>query len=416
MTETSIHILFVEEDVADQVSVERFVRKLSLGYKLDTVASAAQAVQRLKTSRYDVALIDYRFTDGTAFDLLQQLGETPAIFLSGTGTEELVAMALERGAYDYLIKDPGHNYLALLPGTIQKVLARKEAEQRLTATEARYRDLLETVLDLYFCVNEQGGILLINRAGAAQLGYTSSELLGQSVMALVHPGDAEGLKQHFLVAAANPTRLHPIEFRFARKDGQSMTVAADVRAQPAMGRQVPVIRILARDITARKAAAETATTLARPPRPAPPPRPVMAEAVETMRGSETLLVVDDAPEQRAVAAAMLAKLGYRVVSAENGSAALELMKQARIGEGESSRSPFDLVLLDMAMDKGPDGLETYRQILRLFPGQRCIIVTGGGQNDQVLQTQALGAGPLVSKPYTFRMIGAAVRRELDRPG
>jgi DNA-binding NarL/FixJ family response regulator len=69
----------------------------------------------------------------------------------------------------------------------------------------------------------------------------------------------------------------------------------------------------------------------------------------------------------------------------------------------------------MIMDPGIDGLETYRQILELHPGQKAIIVSGFSENERVRAAQALGAGAYLRKPYTYDKIGLAVRTELDRP-
>ena len=419
MTARPISILLIENDIADQVSVEQFVRNTSTRHKLDSVSSAVEALARLKRGTYDVALVDYRFRDGTAFDLLQKLGTTPAIFLTNPGQEEIAAMALERGAYDYLIKDPNHNYLMLLLGTVEKVLARRKTEDALRESEARCRDLLDTVLDLYFCISDECTILLVNRAGAMKLGCTVSELFGTPITKLVHPSDAEKFKDMLLLAAAKPAETHRIEFRLMRRDGGVLHVVAELKAQPQRGKQIPVTRILARDVSA--AIVDEQKT--KSPVIAPQNRAVASSSVTgvpsvldpsaDLRGGERILVVDDTPEQRSISARMLAKLGYKVVTAEHGHAAINLMKKSK-GSDSSHGSPFDLVLLDMTMEENFDGLDTYREMLALYPGQRCIIVSGGGETDRVKQAQELGAGGFVPKPYTFREIGKAIRGELNR--
>lgn len=419
MTARPISILLVEDDIADQVSVEQFVRNFTTRYKLDAVSSAAEAVVRLKKNTYDMALVDYRFKDGTAFDLLQKLGPTPAIFLTNPGQEEIAAMALERGAYDYLIKDAKKNYLMLLPCTVEKVLVRRQAEEALRESETRNKDLLDIVLDFYFCISEECAVLLVNRAGAMKLGYTVSELLGAPLTKLIHTGDSEKVREALLLASAKTAETHRVDFRFIRKDGEVVHVAADLRTQPQHGKQIPVTRILARDVSASIAEKQKA----RSPMPPSLQRAAMSASVTgvpsvldpsaDLRGSERILVVDDTHEQRSISARMLAKLGYKVVTAEHGHAAIELMKQAK-GDDPSHKSPFDLVLLDMTMEKDFDGLDTYREMIALYPGQRCIIVSGGGETDRVKQAQELGAGGFVAKPYTFREIGKAIRSELNR--
>jgi len=82
--------------------------------------------------------------------------------------------------------------------------------------------------------------------------------------------------------------------------------------------------------------------------------------------------------------------------------------------GGKRTSPFDLILLDMSMEADFDGLDTYREMLKLYPGQRSIIVSGCCDMDRIGAAQALGAGEFVSKPYTFQTLGKAVRGELSR--
>jgi CheY-like chemotaxis protein len=123
----------------------------------------------------------------------------------------------------------------------------------------------------------------------------------------------------------------------------------------------------------------------------------------TGRG-ERLLVVDDVKEQRELALNMLERLGYRVEAVSSGEEALAYLGDRAV----------DLVILDMIMEPGMDGLETYRRMLEIRPGQRAIIVSGFSETERVRQAQELGAGAFVRKPYILEKIGLAVRSELDR--
>ncbi len=122
------------------------------------------------------------------------------------------------------------------------------------------------------------------------------------------------------------------------------------------------------------------------------------------RGSETILVVDDDGSQRDLACALLESLGYDVVSASNGEHGVEILK-AR---------PSDIVVLDMIMEDGFDGLDTYREMLKSQPHQKAVIVTGFAATDRVDEMHRLGAGTYVRKPYSRDSIGKAVRETLDR--
>lgn len=129
-----------------------------------------------------------------------------------------------------------------------------------------------------------------------------------------------------------------------------------------------------------------------------------AVPVEQMQGRESILVVDDIPEQRNIALRFLSRLGYTVHTVSNGEEAINYIKEHAV----------DLILLDMIMDPGIDGLETYRRIIKLKPGQKAIIVSGFSETERVREALNLGAGSYLRKPYIFDAIGYAVRAELDR--
>jgi two-component system cell cycle sensor histidine kinase/response regulator CckA len=72
------------------------------------------------------------------------------------------------------------------------------------------------------------------------------------------------------------------------------------------------------------------------------------------------------------------------------------------------------MVLDMIMAPGIDGLETYRRVLEINPKQKAIIVSGFSETDRVRETQTLGAGAYVKKPYIMEKIGMAIRAELGK--
>lgn len=125
---------------------------------------------------------------------------------------------------------------------------------------------------------------------------------------------------------------------------------------------------------------------------------------EYMGKGESVLVVDDVEAQREIATGMLRKLGYSVTSVSNGEEAVEYRKN----------NSADLIVLDMIMDPGINGRETYERIINLHPNQKAIIASGFSETDDVKATQELGAGQYIKKPYTLEEIGIAVRDELKK--
>lgn len=122
-----------------------------------------------------------------------------------------------------------------------------------------------------------------------------------------------------------------------------------------------------------------------------------------MGRGESLLVVDDVAEQRLIAQEMLKKLNYNVVAVPNGEEAVGYLK----------KHPVDLMLLDMIMGPGMDGLETFKKIVEFRPEQKAVIVSGFSESSRVKKVQALGAGAYVKKPYLLETLGHVIRKELD---
>jgi len=119
---------------------------------------------------------------------------------------------------------------------------------------------------------------------------------------------------------------------------------------------------------------------------------------------ESILVVDDIAEQRDVATGLLSKLGYEVHAVSSGEEAVEYLKSGKA----------DILVLDMIMPPGIDGLETYQRILEINPQQKAILVSGFSETNRVKKAQQLGAGAYVRKPYVMEKIGVAIRDELGR--
>jgi CheY-like chemotaxis protein len=133
--------------------------------------------------------------------------------------------------------------------------------------------------------------------------------------------------------------------------------------------------------------------------------PADAVPIEAYMGrGERILVVDDVDEQREIASVMLRKLGYQVEAAPNGEAAVEVAR---------AQQP-DLVVLDMIMDPGMDGLETYQKLLEINARQKAIIASGFSESEKVRTALQIGVGAYLKKPYLLEQIGLAIRTELDR--
>jgi len=125
---------------------------------------------------------------------------------------------------------------------------------------------------------------------------------------------------------------------------------------------------------------------------------------DLMGAGELILVVDDLEDQREIASSLLERLGYKVITASSGEEAVEYLKTNTV----------DLLMLDMIMEPGIDGLETYKRILKMHPEQKAIVVSGFSESKRIKELQRLGGGEYLKKPYSLETIGTVVRVELKK--
>jgi len=131
--------------------------------------------------------------------------------------------------------------------------------------------------------------------------------------------------------------------------------------------------------------------------------PDNSETVEQLTGAgEHILVVDDELHLRDLASQLLGVMGYKVDSVCSGELALEFIKE----------TPVDVIVMDMLMDPGMNGRQTYEEILNLYPDQKAIITSGFSESDDVKGALDLGAGVFIKKPYSMSKLGQAVKKVL----
>lgn len=118
--------------------------------------------------------------------------------------------------------------------------------------------------------------------------------------------------------------------------------------------------------------------------------------------NEKILVIDDVDYQRDIACSILRKLQYDPIAVASGEEAVEFVKDQAV----------DLLVLDMIMNNGIDGLETYKRISAIHPGQKAVIASGYSESDSVLRAQEIGAGSYIKKPYKLEQLGMTVWKEL----
>jgi CheY-like chemotaxis protein len=124
-----------------------------------------------------------------------------------------------------------------------------------------------------------------------------------------------------------------------------------------------------------------------------------------IRGTETVLLVDDEEPIRELGKDTLARFGYTVIMAPDGESALELYRE--------KNKEIDLIILDLIMP-GMGGRKCLERLLKINPQARVLIASGYSVNGPTKEALAAGARGFISKPYDLTQMLKAVREALDK--
>ncbi|MCW9035058.1 MAG: PAS-domain containing protein [Rhodospirillales bacterium] len=123
-------------------------------------------------------------------------------------------------------------------------------------------------------------------------------------------------------------------------------------------------------------------------------------------GSETILLVEDEPEVRTFTSKILEKLGYGVLQAQDGSEGIAALE---------NNNSIDLVLTDVEMPGGMNGLDLVREVRNRWPETKTLVMSGFPDNALGQEGVEIPEGDLLPKPFEKEDIAIMVRRILDRP-
>ncbi|KPJ66799.1 MAG: hypothetical protein AMJ43_06895 [Coxiella sp. DG_40] len=235
-------ILVIEDDKLDQMAFERLVESENLPYDYTIAGSISEAQSILSSEQFDVIISDYSLGDGTGFDILKSVKNTPVILVTGAGNEELAVKAWRAGAYDYLIKDLERNYLRALPITVENVIKHKMTEEKLQLLSGA----IMCTDDSVYITDLENKIIFVNRAFCKTYGYREEEIIGKDSNILwIERTQSRNTRSVFQVARGG----WGIGFYHKRKDGSVLPVSLSKSIiKDAKGNAVAVVGV-AHDIS-----------------------------------------------------------------------------------------------------------------------------------------------------------------------
>jgi two-component system response regulator PilR (NtrC family) len=129
-----------------------------------------------------------------------------------------------------------------------------------------------------------------------------------------------------------------------------------------------------------------------------------APAPQSLKG-RTILVVDDEASMREFLEILLTGEGFRVLTAPNGRAALEVLQK--------DPGPVDLVIQDLKMP-GMDGLELLRRLKAQSPALPVVVITAFSTWDNAVEAMRLGSYDYIRKPFDTDVIRSVVARAIEQ--
>jgi CheY-like chemotaxis protein len=121
-------------------------------------------------------------------------------------------------------------------------------------------------------------------------------------------------------------------------------------------------------------------------------------------GDETILVVEDDPDVRAFVSTFLEVLGYHVLEAEDGPAAMRLLAKA---------PHVDLLFTDVVLPHGVNGRELAEEAHKRYPHLKVLFTSGYTENAVVHHGRLEEEVELVAKPYKREFLARRVRQVLN---
>ena len=126
-------------------------------------------------------------------------------------------------------------------------------------------------------------------------------------------------------------------------------------------------------------------------------------AMDLLKGSEVILLVDDEDMILDVGRLMLEKLGYTVLVAQSGQMALDILKE--------KHSEIDLVILDMIMPSMGGG-ETFDNLRQAYPQLKVLLSSGYSIDGQAIQILRRGCNGFIQKPFNINNLSQKIREIL----
>ncbi|MDD1729684.1 MAG: PAS domain S-box protein [Methanospirillum sp.] len=178
-----ISLLYVDDEEVLLNQGKLFLER-SGEFRVDIMKSAHDALNSPVIQSYDAIISDYQMPEMDGIEFLKavrsQFGDIPFVLFTGRGREEVVIEAINNGADFYLQKGGSPKaQFAELTHKIKQAVRRKKAEKSLENSEKQLSDIIESLPDATFAINQTGHVIAWNCAIKEMTGVSSDQILGK---------------------------------------------------------------------------------------------------------------------------------------------------------------------------------------------------------------------------------------------
>jgi PAS domain S-box-containing protein/diguanylate cyclase (GGDEF)-like protein len=247
-----VRVILVEDQ---PMEAEIAVRQLEAGgFSCNWTRVESESVLRraLTVEKPDLILSDFTLPgfDGlSALDIAREIApDTPFIFLSGTIGEERAIDALQRGAYDYVLKT---NMARLVPA-VRRALNDASIRRARISLEQQLRDIVATSQDWIWEHDRDGKFTFCSDSVRSTLGYAPEEIVGRNAAQFVHPEDLAALDSAMHSLGPNQRTATNLQARWRHRNGSYRWLERNMLVLLGDGGQVVGFRGSERDFTERR--------------------------------------------------------------------------------------------------------------------------------------------------------------------
>ena len=250
-------ILILEDVKSDVLLIEYQLNKSNFNYTSKAVKTKAEYLSALKHYKPDIILSDYNLPQFSGlealFSALELSPNTPFIFVTGILDEKTAVGLLEKGAWDYLLKD---NLLRLIPAVENALKLKNEKEKllktqkELKQTAEKYRDLYQHAPDMFFTFNFNTGVITeCNQTLTDKIGYKKQDLIGHLILEFYPEDFLKSIKNKFVPIILKKGKIENGDIQIIKKDKSILYGNFNAGIESDTKGYITHIRLAVRDVT-----------------------------------------------------------------------------------------------------------------------------------------------------------------------